>query len=85
MGVEEFFDTGQLSGRPEVLVAVAAGDLFALPVQHPRPASHVSPAQLDDTVLPVPFLSQQLVDLIVQVADLELTQSGILDLGHFPG
>lgn len=46
-----------------------------LPTLPPSPYSIVSSSQLQDTVLPVSLLSQQFVNLIVQVSDTKLPQT----------
>lgn len=46
-------------------------------------AAHVVwPAQPADLHLPHVLLAHELVDLVVEVADLEVAQAGLLDLGH---
>ena len=45
----------------------------------------VWPSQFFDPPVPVPLLPEQLVDLIVQIADGMLAEAGILDLGDAVG
>lgn len=40
----------------------------------------VGSSQLNDSLVPVRFLSERFVDLIIQIADLKLSQARILDL-----
>ena len=57
-----------------------ARNLLPFSVKHPRSSTHVSPTQFNDSILPVPFLAKQFVDLVIQVTNLELAKAGVLDL-----
>ena len=75
--------TWELLGGAEILVAPVPGHLFPLVVEHARSDPLiVGPAQFLNLHLPVAFLPQQFVDLVVEVAYAELTQAGVLNLGH---
>ena len=75
--------TWQFFRRPEILVAPVSRHLLSLVVQHARARPLVvRPPQLLDLILPVALLAQQLVDFVVEVADPELAETGVLDLGH---
>lgn len=67
-------------------IPVASTTTFNFPafvVHHPTAATHViGPAKPADLRLPHVLLAHELVDLVVEVADLEVAQAGLLDLGH---
>jgi hypothetical protein len=82
--LEEVADARKVARRPVVLVALPAGDLVAVRVDRRRLLEVVGPAKLEDPLLPVPLLANQLVDVVVEVADLELAEARVLDLRDLP-
>lgn len=88
--VEELTDARELLGGAEVAVPGAAaggvgyGDDVAIEVGHEGrvgAAGVVAAAELDDAALPVAALAEELVDLVVEVAEAVLPEALVLDLG----
>lgn len=52
-------------------------------IHHPAPPTHIiRPSQTADLHLPHMFLAHQFINLVVEVADLEIAEAGLLDFGH---
>lgn len=70
--------------KPNIPIPSArALNLLPLIINHAAAAAHVVwPAEAADLGLPHVLLAHEPVDLVVEVADLEVAQAGFLDLGH---
>ncbi|WVY90307.1 hypothetical protein V8G54_035821, partial [Vigna mungo] len=89
--LEELLDSGKLLRRAEVAVARAAAarigdvDNVAVKVRHfGRVLSVIGPAELHNSSLPMRLLPNELVDLVVEVAQAVFTQTLVLNLRHLP-
>ncbi|KAI6762133.1 hypothetical protein HG531_002686 [Fusarium graminearum] len=81
---KKFLDTGKFARSSKVLVAFsAAGYLAALIIINLAAAAHVVwTTEVADLYLPHVLLAHELVDLVVEVADLVVAEDGLLDAGH---
>lgn len=74
---EQLSDAGQIFGGTEILVASVARNFATIGVKHLGAiASIVRSAERRNLVFPMSLLTQQFVDLVVQIADAELTKTG---------